>query len=336
MRLTMPTGRALPWPRRRTGTAHVAEFLTLLAAGDLSARIDYARAGAFARFADGINATLGEALEALSRIRLQAETVSAASEEMTATSRSMAATAAQAATQAVAMSAAAQQITANVHSLAGAAEEFGIGLNEVAVTAAQAAQVANEAVALAQVATATVGRLGETSLEVEGVLQLINTIARQTHLLALNASIEASRAGEAGRGFAVVANEVKELSKQTAAATKDVAGRIAGIQTESQGAADAISAFTEIVFQIHLYQTSIAAAVEEQTNTMNGMVRAAAEAALGSATIGAAIDAVETAIESTSRAADEAARASSDLALHAVDLDALTNTFVGFTTETRE
>jgi methyl-accepting chemotaxis protein len=326
-----PSPPRLRWSgrRRSSADAHVRDFLAAVAGGDLSAQLDRGRAGQFAAVAEGVNATLGEALDALDRLRAQAVTVSSSSEELTATSRGMASTAGDAATQAVAMSAAAHQVIANVHSVAASAEQFGASLNEVAASASQAADVASEAVAIAQGANATVARLGQTSAEIEDVLQLIDAIAHQTHLLALNATIEAARAGESGRGFAVVANEVKELSRQTAAATKRVAERIAAIQTETRGAADAIGTFTEIVFQINCFQTTIASAVEEQTTTMRGMVCAAAEAADGAEAIGSSIAAVESAIEATSRSAQDAARASSDLAIRTVELEALADTFAG-------
>ena len=78
-------------------------------------------------------------------------------------------------------------------------------------------------------------QLGAAAQEIGKVTETITEISSQTNLLALNATIEAARAGSAGKGFAVVANEIKELAQQTAAATEDIKGRIAGVQSSTAG-----------------------------------------------------------------------------------------------------
>jgi methyl-accepting chemotaxis protein len=122
-------------------------------------------------------------------------------------------------------------------------------------------------------ASKTVEKLGDSSREIGQVIKLITTIAGQTNLLALNATIEAARAGEAGKGFAVVASEVKELARQTAKATEDIGRMIEAIQQGTSGATDGISKIHGVITQIHEYEQSIAAAVEEQSAVITDISR---------------------------------------------------------------
>jgi methyl-accepting chemotaxis protein len=152
--------------------------------------------------------------------------------------------------------------------------------------------VAQRATEVARAANEQVARLGESSRQIDSVVKAITSVAEQTNLLALNATIEAARAGDAGKGFAVVAGEVKDLAQETARATEDIAQRIEAIQRDTGGAVQAIEEIGSIIEAINDYQTTIAAAVEEQAATTTEMSRGVGEAASGSEQIAGSIGGV--------------------------------------------
>ncbi|MDE0897001.1 MAG: methyl-accepting chemotaxis protein, partial [Planctomycetota bacterium] len=148
-------------------------------------------------------------------------------------------------------------------------------------------------------------------------------IAQQTNLLALNATIEAARAGEAGKGFAVVANEVKELAKETAQATEDISSRIGMIQSDTEGAVEAIGQISVIIDEINGIQNTIASAVEEQTATVGEIARSVHEAAGGSGAIAANISEVASAAQGTQDGARNTREAADELGRMAAEMSEL-------------
>jgi methyl-accepting chemotaxis protein len=256
----------------------------------------------------------------LKEVMQNAQALAGASEELTAVSRQMSENSAETAAQSTQVASAAEQVSGNVANVATSSEELSASVKEISRNAQSAAKVGNEAVEVSKNANATITNLGKSSDEIGKVIKSITSIAQKTNLLALNAAIEAARAGEAGKGFAVVANEVKELARQTAAATEDISQKIEAIQKDTDGAVSAIEKIRQIIHQINDSQNTIASAVEEQTATVNEVARNATEASKGSTEIAKSITTVskgaETALlgaKQTQQAAEELSRLASKL-----------------------
>ena len=258
-----------------------------------------------------------------------AQALAAASEELSATSQQMSTSSDETSSQAGVVAAAAEEVTMNVATVATSAEEMSATVREVARSATDAARVAATAVRVAGETNERMGKLGASSHEIGKVIKVITSIAQQTNLLALNATIEAARAGEAGRGFAVVANEVKELAKQTAAATEDISHKIEAIQSDTRGSIAAIEEIGRIIGEISDIQNTIASAVEEQAATTSEIARNAAEAARGSEEISRNIASVSTAASDTAEGASGTLMASQELARLASELSAVVQSAEG-------
>lgn len=265
------------------------------------------------------NSTLQGAFGSAART---SEAVRSESETVASLTTQTAQAAVDSAAQADAVAGAAEQVSINVQTVAAGAEEMGSAIREISSNANEAARVAQEATEAAAATTETVEKLGKSSKEIDDVIHTITAIAEQTNLLALNATIEAARAGEAGKGFAVVAGEVKDLAAETAKATDDITGRIAKIQDDTDSAVTAIRRISEIISQINDFQTTIAAAVEQQTATTNEMARSVTEAASGSSTIATNIGQFAGAASHAVEPLNALAATASDLQSKAADLRA--------------
>jgi len=163
------------------------------------------------------------------------------------------------------VSAAMEQSSANVNMVASSSEEMTATVNEIAQSAEKARSISEGAVKQSQFASEKMAILGESARKIGRVTETITEISEQTNLLALNATIEAARAGEAGKGFAVVANEIKELARQTAAATVDIKDQISEMQTTTATTVEDIEKISAVIVEINNVINGIATAVEEQS-----------------------------------------------------------------------
>ena len=159
------------------------------------------------------------------------------------------------------------EIANGINTLATAVEEISATIGEITQNSEKARGVTEEALEKAKNASESVDNLGTSAEKIGKVTETITEISDQTNLLALNATIEAARAGEAGKGFAVVANEIKELAKQTADATRDIKSLIEGIQMSTGNAIDNIGKIVVVNQDVNDIVSSIATSIEEQAVT---------------------------------------------------------------------
>ena len=236
---------------------------------------------------------------------------------METTARTLSSIASEADSQARAASTSSEQTSSNVRSVAGATEELGSSIREISEQASQANGVVGRATEIAKNADQLVGQLSSGASRIGDVIKLIRAIAEQTNLLALNATIEAARAGEAGRGFAVVASEVKTLASQTAKATEDISGQIGAIQGSTEQAVEAIRQISGVMSDISRFTSSIAASVEEQSASTQEIGRNVQQAASGANELAGNMATVTEAIEETNKSATQVLDASSALTTQA-------------------
>lgn len=246
--------------------------------------------------------------------------VVAASSQLQSTSKLMAATAEDTSRRTGEVADAMEEANLGATAAASASDEFAMSIGEISRQAASSAELAREATLSARNADTTISALTASAQQVGEIVELIQTIARRTNLLALNASIEAARGGEAGRGFAVVASEVKELANQTSRATEKIAEQIRDMQ-DTTGAS--VSALRSIAGQIHQLETtavSIATAVDQQSVAGQDLARSIDLAARGTERVTGHIEEVRQMALSTGSAASQVLTSATSLEAQAATL----------------
>ena len=183
------------------------------------------------------------------------------------------------------VAAAAEQAAVNVQTVAAATEELTMSVQEISGQVASSSERTKTASRDAKDTSVTINELKTASEEIGDVVNLISDIAEQTNLLALNATIEAARAGEAGRGFAVVASEVKSLATQTSGATAEINATVTEVQNQTGKSVNAVNDIAKIIDSLDEISTAIAAATEEQSSATVEISRNIQEASKGTAEV---------------------------------------------------
>jgi methyl-accepting chemotaxis protein len=293
--------RSIEGPLHKLVTA-----ITAFGAGDLGVRTGFTAETDLGLAARALDTAMENTATVMREIAQGAAQLASASEKMSAVSYKIEQNAGNTAAEANTVAASSEQVSANVLTVASGTEQMEAAIKEISRNSTTAATATATAVQSVELVKGTVAGLGKSSEGIGYVVQVINQIADQTNLLALNATIEAARAGEAGKGFAVVASEVKELAKQTAQATEDIAQRVQLIQNDAKAAVSAIDKITEDVSKVNEMQGPIATALEEQAATTREIGRNVTEAAHASKEISRTIGGVAQAAISNTAAASSA------------------------------
>ena len=263
--------------------------------GDLTVRLKVQNEDAIGMLFDGFNTTVEHIRQTIMNVSRATETASTAANELSATSEEMSSVAHDQAQKTTHVASSVEEmlqtVLTNAHATTQAAS--------LAASNGRNAKIGGEIMEktlikmrdIADVVTRsanTVQRLGESSANIGEIVSVIDEIADQTNLLALNAAIEAARAGEQGRGFAVVADEVRKLAERTGIATKQISDTIRKIQSDTENAVkemqrgskevgegmnladeagQALGSIVQGTSQVQDMITQIAAATEEQAQT---------------------------------------------------------------------
>ncbi len=240
-------------------------------------------------------------------------TVSGNADQMEATARALAAISDEARDRAGTAASASELASDGVQTVAAAAEELSASIGEISRQTGTATAVAQRASNEARKTDATISGLAEAATRIGNVVTLIKAIAEQTNLLALNATIEAARAGEAGKGFAVVASEVKNLAGQTAKATEEIGSQVSQIQASTEEAVAAIRSISDIMVEVDRTTNVIASAVGEQGHATAEISNNAQKAAGGTRSVAEETQALTRVVGETQQSAGQVLEVANDM-----------------------
>ena len=308
-----------------------SRVLEVMATGDLTVRVTNEYKGQHATIKNSIN-KLGDSLEGLIKEVTEAVAatasastqISSSAEEMAAGAQEQSAQASEVASAVEQMTSTIMQTTKHASTASESSKRAGQVAKEGGEVVAQTVVGMNRIAEVVRNAALTVQELGASSDQIGEIVQVIDDIADQTNLLALNAAIEAARAGEQGRGFAVVADEVRKLAERTTKATKEIGEMIKKIQGDTGGAVKSMTEGTEEVEKGKQLADRAGKSLQEIIKGATEVVDVVNQVAAASEEQSSASEQISRNIEAISSVTQESAAGTQQIARAAEDLNRLT------------
>jgi len=313
-------------------TAAIMSAMEKLAEGDLTARVESEKSGdTIAKLFAAFNKTVEKIKQIILEVTEAVESTASASKQISSNAEEMAAGAQEQSAQTSEVSAATQQMAANIiesTQSSALAVELAKRAGDSAKTGGEVVERTIEGIEnIAHVvskAANIVEELGVNSDKIGEITQVIDDIADQTNLLALNAAIEAARAGEQGRGFAVVADEVRKLAERTTNATKEIAEMIRQIQSRTVVAVESIRTGREETEKGKKLALKAGESLEDIVNGSDQVIKAVEQVAGASEEQSATVEQVSKNVEGINVVAQESAMGVGQIAKASEDLNRLT------------
>ena len=313
------------------------KILKSLATGDMTSRMVSDCRGDYNIIKENINIVAGELSDALRKVNEVIQAAASAANQISSSAEEMAAGAQEQSAQANEVASAVEEMTKtifetskNTSEAASASKQAGDFAKEGGKAVEETIEGMNRISSVVTKSAETVLTLGKSSDQIGEIIQVIDDIADQTNLLALNAAIEAARAGEQGRGFAVVADEVRKLAERTTKATKEIATMILQIQSDTAEAVKSIKlGEQEVENGKHLAVKAgqsirdIVNGATKVTDTITQVATASEEQSATAEQIGKNIDSINHVTQETAQGIQQIAQASEDLSRLTVTLQEL-------------
>ena len=281
-----------------------------------------------------ISVSIGESASSLSTASTHITAVASSIDEMNATISTVAAAAEETSTRVEQSSTLVDNIQGSISkasesvklvsdsfsSVAESVNEINTSIASVSKDCAETVEKMSNADEKAKNTNEIIQRLEVGSKQIGKIVTVINEIADQTNMLALNAAIEAAGAGEAGKGFMIVANEVKELAKQTAEATDEIASHIENMQMNMPIAVGAVSEITSIINEMTVFMDSLASEIDQQGKQSDQIAEDSACAAQRMKDVTTEIDIISSNAQSVTKAVIDSTKGVNEIAKSTAEL----------------